>query len=173
VSGDGIALCGEARRSTTNMCHWRVRGHLCNLCFGHDGSIGGASTRVEDNSNRPTFQQATICTWWCKLRPGSSTDSAIDQCARRVGNIQNNGKLHSAASGRHATRGGDWGCIVGSTHMVPELNSANTRCIAVTQSLLQLTASRIAMEPSDHCTCVGVSWRSITTCCRLFFSTER
>ena len=139
MSGDGIALCGEARRSTTNMCHWRVRGHLCNLCFGHDGSIGGASTRVEDNSNRPTFQQATICTWWCKLRPGSSTYSAIDQCARRVGNIQNNGKLHSAASGRHATRGGDWGCIVVNTQQA--VNSENIRCIS----------SDDAISAADHC----------------------
>jgi hypothetical protein len=41
--------------------------------------------------------------------------SKLGQCARRVGRIQNNGKrsmLHSAASGRRATRGGDWKRIV-------------------------------------------------------------
>jgi hypothetical protein len=52
----------------------------------------------------PIFQQASIdvlhVVAGCKLRPGSSTDSAIDQCARRVGRIQNNGKpvlLYQAA----------------------------------------------------------------------------
>jgi hypothetical protein len=40
----------------------------------------------------------------CKLRPGGSTDSEINQLI----NIQSNGKLNSAASGRRATHGGDW-----------------------------------------------------------------
>ena len=50
------------------------------------------------------------------MRPGSSTDSAANQCAHRVGRIQNNGELHSAASGHRATSGGDWECLVDSTH---------------------------------------------------------
>ena len=49
----------------------------------------------------------------CKLRPGSSTDSAIDQCARRVG-VRIMG---SSVLLHQATRGGDWECIVGSTQL--------------------------------------------------------
>ena len=77
------------------------------------------STEVlQDRKIAAIFQHSrfTSSTPVCKLRPGSSTNSEIDQCACRVGTIQINGKLHSAASGRRATRGGDWECIVGSTH---------------------------------------------------------
>ena len=80
--------------------------------------------------------------WWCKLRPGSSTDSAVNQHAHRVGNIQNNGKLNSAGKwfgcgvvgNLHqaaAAFGGDWEFIAGSTTArllcgSVSLNSENT-----------------------------------------------
>ena len=151
LCGDGIALCGEARRSTTNRyhCSWRVVvwQHLPGL-FRHDGfSTDGAFTGLEDSSN---ISAAIIIvrTWWRKLRPGNSTKSAIDQCAHRVIRMQNNGIRPLA--------GGDW-CIVGSTHSrllwfrefefrehkrgtSPDSISAANHCV------------RVAMQPSDNCT---------------------
>ena len=104
----------KARQSTTNSTI--VRGRIClrKLCFGHDGS------RVEFyKTGVPTFLQIGTPVA-CDLRPGSSNDVAIDQCARRVGSgrIQDDVKLNAATSGRRATRGDDWECIVGSTQQV-------------------------------------------------------
>ena len=48
--------------------------------------------------------------------PGDQAARPILQLiARRVGRIQKHGNLHSAASGRRATRGDGWECFVGST----------------------------------------------------------
>ena len=42
------------------------------------------------------------------MRTGSSTNFAVALCARRVGRIQENCRLHFAASDRRATRDGDF-----------------------------------------------------------------
>jgi hypothetical protein len=67
------------------------------LCFGHDGSTGGTSIRLEDSSSISASYHFKSDVY---MKQGSSTDSAIDQCAHRVGRIQNNRKLNSAAPGR-------------------------------------------------------------------------
>jgi hypothetical protein len=53
-----VAMVLHCAASTTNLYHWSGSNCLCKLCFGHDGSAGGTSIRLEDS---PTFQQA-ICT---------------------------------------------------------------------------------------------------------------
>ena len=127
---------------------------LCKLCFGHDFATAGTSARLIV----PTFQQAAIIVraWWCTLRPGSSTDSAMSQCARRVGRIRNNGKIHSAASGSRATRGGDMPCWFNTYQVTAWFREFAFRehkgAFLLIQSLLQIIAFRSAMEPSDNCT---------------------
>ena len=141
LCGDGIALCSGTAE------HNRYLSFVA--CDGVAASayakfvLGNFST--QEWKTVSTFQQAIVQTWWCKLRPCSSADSWPRQCARYVCRIQNNGKLNSAASGRRATRGGEWECIVGSTH---------SRLLSFLLILIQVRGAFLPrlslMEPSDN-----------------------
>jgi hypothetical protein len=56
------------------------------------------------------------------------------------------------SSSRRATRGGDWEYIVYRWFNNNRLQNHDGSISIPTQSLLQIIASRVAMEPSDNCT---------------------
>ena len=80
-----------------------------------------------------------------ELKPGSSADSAVVQCAHRVDRIDKNEKLH---------------CFP-DLILLNSLNLRTNRCISLqqteAQSLLESIAFRAVTGPSGNC-----------TCCRLF-----
>jgi hypothetical protein len=87
--------------------------------------------------------------------PGSSTDSAINECARHVGRMESSILLHQADV-LHVAVIGNVSPVVGSTHNRCRFQEFEVRehegAFLLTQSVLQIIASRVAMEPSDKCT---------------------
>jgi hypothetical protein len=53
------------------------------FAFGHDGSTGGTSTRLEDSLIPASYR--IVLRVMVELRTDISIDSAVDQCARRFG----------------------------------------------------------------------------------------
>ena len=72
--------------------------------FRHDGSTDATTVRFNFSESCHILHLHVVG----GMRTGSSTNFAVDLCARRVGRIQENCRLHFAASDRRATRDGDF-----------------------------------------------------------------
>ena len=143
MCGDGVALRGEARRAQHISDGVAVSAYASFVSY-------DVSIRLQNSPNIPTSSRYLVV--------GSSTDSTVDHCARRVGRIQNNAKillLHQVVVLRVAMIGNTSLVQHRAGSVVPKsLNSENKKMhfSRLNRSLLQIIVFRVAMKPSDNCT---------------------